>query len=163
MFDKALCMCKKPIIIEEVSILFWDATEEDNKQASIRLNNYISTMCMQCETKRSKNNDALKESFKQVHILEEHDPNKGINYSNEVHFICVNCYDRKNVKDKKIVVKDDKNTKVKKVKKKENEDLNPITIPCKICRKKHNIDNKDWNADFGKDERVCCKKNCIIF
>ena len=118
---------------------------------------YVQTLCMLCckevakvTREGDKRTVSQVEKYKVVRIQQENGNNKGIEYSDVPHVICLSCYE-----------KEKENENINKAKEKKKKVMviedKKLVMTCKICRKKHNIIND------VKEDGKCCGGGCIIF
>ena len=178
--EKIKCSCNKDINPKDLllNIKNVDKLKEDAMKRMIK---YTKTLCMNCckeianFTFPKQNEQSKIISIKKLKIIKikvENEKNKGLEYYDGEHVMCINCYqkwknninnDDKNDKNKgddevterapnennkKEEIKDNKKDTNKNINEKKNEN----EIKCNICDKYHII---------SKEEKVYCNK-CII-
>ena len=87
------------------------------------------------------NKHCIKDSKKNNEIDNNYEKEKDLDYSDNTHVVCLNCY------------KKNKNTKVKQI-----QNIQYKVLICQICGIRHYINVKEWDK-WSKNE-VCCK--CTI-
>ena len=160
------CLCGKQFDLEE-ALKHIKYNQNDVKDSSMRLKNYINTLCLLCNKQlRIEDNDAPNK-FKNIYKFKiiklkknmKNERANGIDYMEIEHIICENCY-KKNFEGKPTFSlneeeeeEDDDNEQDGNDKK---VDLEKGTIKCEICCRKHDLDPK-FSNDGG-----CCT-DCNVF
>ena len=165
-FETIKCLCGKIFDLEE-ALKHIKYTQNDMKEASIRLKSYINTLCLICtgelriEDHEHPGNYKTIKKYKIIKLKKnmKNERSNGIDYMEIEHLMCEDCYS-KHLKGKSSPTLDDieeeeedddhEQDKEKKV------DLDKGTIKCEICCRKHDLDPK-FSNDGG-----CCTA-CIVF
>ena len=156
-FPRELCECGKEFDSQEAIQLLGEDISEESVKAAERMIDYVQTLCMLCckevakvTREGDKRTVSQVEKYKVVRIQQENGNNKGIEYSDVPHVICLSCYE-----------KEKENENINKAKEKKKKVMviedKKLVMTCKICRKKHNIIND------VKEDGKCCGGGCIIF
>ena len=171
-----------------------DIKEKDKDNAIKRMNEYVNTLCLVCGEKVRQfkensinNNCSIKENneennsknktkeifkeiknYKKLKIRKENDKGKGIDYSDNEHVICINCYEKikynsysKNddsLDNSNIKGSQNKNNNIKNInmKNKYYADFDEGECFCYICNKRHFLIDKK-TKDGG-----CFTSGCIM-
>ena len=158
-------ICQMKLNLQYLIMLFEGKGRDfgtEYNEAKVRMANYIKTICFICQKKfdnekslevshNSKremlkinvmiNSHCIKDSKKNNEINNNYKKEKDIDYSENAHVVCMNCY------------KKNKNTKFKEIK-----GVQYKVFMCEICGIRHYISCKEWNK-WSKND-ACCK--CII-
>ena len=160
------CICGNPLDLDTI-IKHIKYNQNDEKEASERLKNYINTLCLIClsdlkqeDSMTDKKYSNLTSKYKTIKLKKNvrNERANGIEYMEIEHIICENCY-LKYLKNKKF--EDDEEEEEEE---NENEDdkrkavdLETGKILCSICCRNHELDPKVMN------EGGCCSGGCITF
>ena len=153
-FEKQICECNKEFDSNEaVKLTGIDITKEI-EAAKERMMNYAQTLCMECckeVAKIIKEGDKVTvttvEKYKVIKVKQINEANRGIDFIDMPHVICMECYEKEKEKAKTNVKQKGKN----------NNSSN--TLPCKLCKRRHIVGKFDDSREDGK----CCGGGCIIF
>ena len=153
-FEKQICECNKEFDSNEaVKLTGIDITKEI-EAAKERMMNYAQTLCMECckeVAKITKEGEKVTvstvEKYKVIKVKQINEANRGIDFIDMPHVICMECFEKEKEKAKQNV----------KPKGKNNNSSN--TLPCKLCKRKHIVGKFDDSREDGK----CCGGGCIIF
>ena len=190
--------CQGDFSYEDAIEHFKDIKDQDRKNAINRMNKYVNTLCLVCgvqvrknednnfsdinnnEERNEENNNKRKEKYieikkyKKVRVRKENDKGKGIDYSDDEHVVCIDCYEKNKIRnllnsnisiskenDKKNEEKsenesDSSEDDNKNIKNKYYIDIEEGECFCIICNKKHFLIDK--NIKNGG----CCTSGCII-
>ena len=190
--------CKGIFSYEDAIDHLKDIKDIDREKAIKRMNNYVSTLCLVCGdnlrenrnfnlnnmdtsneniTEDDNNNNIsnktekykMLKNFKKIKIRKENDRNKGIDYVDIDHIICINCFGKGRVnfpydENKKVSnKKKDKNEKIKNKQNKQNkEDIINIEDFQEYSRDKNK--KEKYYIDFEEGECFCfiCDKKHFL-
>ena len=165
-FDSVKCLCGKQFDFED-AIKHVKSSQNDMKESSMRLKNYINTLCLLCtkqlrdEDKRSPNQFRSITKYKIIKLKKnmKNERSNNVDYMEIEHLICEPCY-KKNFKGKSFDDIDEEENEEdeqdERVMKDKYVDLEKGKIKCEICCRTHDLDPKFSN------EGECCSA-CDIF
>ena len=176
-FGKMSCSeCGGSFSYENVLDHLKDIKESDKEKAIGRMEEYAKTLCLICgekvrEKKSEENNNIINEDeeedeeiekytelkkFKKILLKRESERNKGIDYIDTEHVICLDC-DEKN-KRNKILENTSSDDDESYIEKKYSINYTEGTCFCRICNKKHNLLEKTV-----KNGGCCTTSFCSLF
>ena len=158
-FEKMVCECNYEFNLNEAVKMINVADQQDKAQnAAIRMLEYVQTKCMNCTIDVRKQNeqgyqDMMAYTNVKIENENESELNKGIDYVDSEHVICLNCAGGL-LSTKKNVFQN--------------------TIQCSICDKEHFVSfkidmkkksqmMKDDKKKMREDDGACCQTECNIF
>ena len=161
------CFCGKDLDFDTI-IKHTKYNQNDEKEASERLRNYINNLCLVCtsqlreqDSMNDKKYSNIQSKFKTIKLKKNirNDRANGIEYMEIEHLICEKCY-LKYLKHKKVEIEDEEEEEEENEKEEEDKkviDLESGKIFCQICCRNHELDPKVMN------EGGCCSGGCITF
>jgi len=170
-YEKKICSSKKCICGNQLDLdtiaKHIKYNQEDEKEASDRLKQYINSLCLIClnNVKEQSNISDKKYSnlttkFKTIKLKKNvrDERSNGIEYMEIEHLICEKCY-YKYIKNKKF---EDEEEEEEEEDENEDDKRNPVDLEsgkifCSICCRNHELDPKVMN------EGGCCSGGCITF
>ena len=158
------CICHNQLDVDTL-LKHIKYDQNDEKDASERLKNYINSLCLIC-TKNVREEDNMEErkysnlttKYKTIKLKKNirNERANGIEYMEIEHLICLSCY-LKYMKNQKIESEEEEEEEEDEEDKKKVIDLESGKISCSICCRKHDLDPKIMN------EGGCCSGGCNTF